>query len=93
MTGSVGNNVGVAPIRLRQIVIHRVEQESRDNSTGGNRTAWVSRERDVVVHHRAERPVKEIERVAIFDRRPIERLAVFPDMRPDINEHAAARSE
>ncbi len=58
----VRDHVRVLAVGMRDVVVHRVEEDSRDEPAGGDRAARVARGGDVVVHEGAQRPVDQVER-------------------------------
>ena len=59
----VGDDVGVRAVGLRELVVHRVEEDPRDEAARGDRAAGVARHRHVVVEERAQRAVEEVDRL------------------------------
>ena len=52
--GRIGDDVGVLPVGLRQVVVERVEEERGHDASGGDRAARVARGGHVVVEEGAE---------------------------------------
>ena len=91
--GRVGNDVGVLSPGMREIVVHHIEEQSRDEAAGRNRAARVAGKRRIIEHDRAERPVNEIERLAMIEFRFIQRFAFLGDAISGVEVEAAPRAE
>ncbi len=57
----VRDDVGVLAVGRGELVLGRVEQDARDETSRGDRAAGVARHRHVVVEKRAQRAVEEVE--------------------------------
>ncbi len=63
VTRRVGDDVGVGAVGLRELVVHRVEEDPGHEAPGGDRAPGVARHRHVVVEERAQRAVEEVDRL------------------------------
>ena len=60
VAGSIGDDVGILAIRLGEVVVQRVKQQSRNKAARGNGTAGMAGARHIVEENRAQRSIDAV---------------------------------
>ena len=92
VAGGVADEVGVRPVRVAELVVHRVEERRGDEAARGDRPAGVARRGDVVEEEGAERAVEEVEGLEVAQLGRRERPAGGDHLR-EVDVDAPSRSE